>query len=283
MLKKGWISWLLLENLELAILMLVTAVVVGMDLVGAAFVADISLEVRLSIVMALLAMLAFHILREGYIAEKQRARDKRDSELLSKLLKLAESGAAGVECVDPRTQVDIWEDFEGSFYGWNPLFCLEKHGSRDNWLEIHSARYLSPKITEVQYLFLCDDRKKTSGDEERYSSYQSFVEKLAQVSKKVKGEISNKLKTYVVKGQSSLVFFIGVKHGMDFCILYVDEPPFTKGGVPQWAFIFRDPLLIKTLRGKFDEVRKNHKPLSLDDVLDKERWESEIVQVTYRT
>jgi membrane protein implicated in regulation of membrane protease activity len=274
--KKNWVSWLFLENFELVVLMLITIAVVSIDVIGAALSLNISLQIRLSMVMALLALLAFHTLREGYGAEKDRMRAERDSELLIKLLRLAESSASGVECVDPRIRQDIWEDFEGDFYGWNPLFCLEQYGSLRDWLNVHKARYLNPKLREVQYLFLRDGTEPGLESSERYSSYRSFVEQLSRTSKTVKAELDEKLKTFVVDGRSSLVFFVGSKHGMDFGILYVDEPPFTKGGVPQWAFVIRNPVLVKMLRGRFDEVRGNHKPLPLESVLTKGTWQRKV-------
>lgn len=146
----------------------------------------------------------------------------------------------------------------------------------EDWLEIHRKRYLDDQVTKIRYLFFLGRSAENSDVKQflnqRYERYRRFISRLYEDESPLSRALKDKLQTYVVYGDSSLVFFVGQKYGEDYCILYIDEEPFTtESGIPQWAFILKDSSLIKGLKTRFDKLTGGQ-PLSLEEVLTEDVW-----------
>lgn len=59
------------------------------------------------------------------------------------------------EVINPRTHADIWGQFEGNYYAWNPTWNYERsseQGVANAMLKAHKTRMLNPKLLSISYV-----------------------------------------------------------------------------------------------------------------------------------
>lgn len=213
-----------------------------------------------SIIGAFLITFTIHTIRESLRRRKQSERLRAIEEMLERNLE-----THAIEFIDPKS-LNFWSNFEGVFYGWNPLFRMEQEGNRDDWYLSHKTRYKSSKFMKAKYIVFREQDDKSGGNKKKQTSYKRFLRHIMALSQDKKFP-EEKIDIYIVDESTLYTFFIFQKEASELCALYIHEQPFMKGDMPQRAFLIKDETIIEAFKGMFEEKISNMEPLSLNEVL----------------
>jgi len=167
---------------------------------------------------------------------------------------------------------DLWNNFQGTFYAWNPSWQTELVTSPSEWSDVHLRRYTDKAIERVVYAV---SRTPLTNDEHSRFYYlegtQRFFQKFAREHPEIIPRLEEKLEVYVVdKLPSNLSFFLGrgKTHKMMVALLLVNEEPFSRNGTPTLAFRTENEEVQKQMRCMFDGIMNKVDPTPVADLID---------------
>ena len=174
--------------------------------------------------------------------------------------------------VDIMKAHDLWSDFGGTFYAWNPSWQTEIVTNPSEWEDIHVKRYLEDKIERVVYVILNRDGSNKKDRKYYYlEGFKLFLNRFLESNPHLKRKISKKMEIYVEdKFSTDLTFFVGEKLSdkSKGGLLLINEAPFCQGGTPILAFETRNRRVINEMMKMFHEVMTSSNRQSVDDILD---------------
>jgi hypothetical protein len=253
----------IIDNAELIVLVAASVFILGMNIFGFRF----SIGINLSIITAFLALLALNSARLHHERQSEREKTRQDREVLKDIRVLLKSHRPPIELVAPRERPDIWSEFEGVYYAWNAPFRLERDTDLEKSLETHIQRYRNTNFIKAKYFFFYGENSQHPDHKvfkRRFENYRRFVSTLSSQCP----EVQEKLETYIIPERlPGYTFFIGRRKDSDLCILYFNIEPFMSGDMPEWAFLIKEPSIIKSLRSQFDKKVYECNALGIQDVL----------------
>ena len=253
----------IIDNAELIVLVAASVFILGMNIFGFSF----STGINLSIITAFLALLALNSARSRHERQGEKEIIQKDREVLKDIRILLKSHRPLIELVAPRERPEIWSGFEGVYYAWNAPFRLEHDTDLAKSLETHVQRYSNTNFVKAKYFFFLGENQQHPDRrvfERRFENYRRFISALSDQCP----EVLEKLETYIIPERlPGYTFFIGRKKDSDLCILYFNIEPFMSGDMPEWAFLLKEPSIIKSLRSQFDKKVYECTPLGIQDVL----------------
>jgi hypothetical protein len=256
---------ILIENIELILLIVLSGVFLGIDLLSDSDLVSLDQGSGFAVIIAFMGLFAFNALRDHISRQRQYEQLTKSDATLENVARYFKNLSPKVDLVAPSDQPEIWEGFVGDYLAWNAPFRVEEDKYYKEALDIHVARYGSSEFRKAQYLhFSGDPGSEREVFDRRYNCYRSFMNDL---SKKYE-PLSDKLETYVINESSpDFSFFIGKQNESDVCILYINIDPFMIEDVPLWAFVIKEPSIIDWYRVQFERKRLQAHPISLHDLL----------------
>lgn len=150
---------------------------------------------------------------------------------------------------------DLWSDFEGTFYAWNPSWQTELVTNPDDWADVHLRRYMDGSIKRVVYAV--SKQPLVKNDYVKffyYDGFKRFFQIFTQKNPTIIPRLEEKLEVYVVDQlPSNLSFFLGTsrKQKKEIALLLINDEPFCINGTPTIAFKTENEEVVNQMRNMF--------------------------------
>ncbi|MES9970624.1 MAG: hypothetical protein ABW092_11370 [Candidatus Thiodiazotropha sp.] len=172
--------------------------------------------------------------------------------------------------VDIMKAHNLWADFEGTFYAWNPSWQTEIITNPVEWSEIHVNRYLDSKIDRVIYVILNNSSKRKDRKYYYLDGFKLFLSRFLTANPGIENKVKDKMEVYMESEPASdLTFFVGHKQTDDSKVglLLINEEPFCHGGTPILAFETKNERIIGEMMKMFHDVMTSSSKCDLGEIL----------------
>lgn len=164
-------------------------------------------------------------------------------EALKKIRFLSKSETKPVESikiVDILDAHDLWSDFKGDLFCWNPSWQTEMHANPNAWEEIHINRYKNDQVNRVVYIIGKQGNESQNRKFFYLNGLKNFLKLFLNNHPKLRPALEKKIKIYIKdKLPSDLTFFVGTKasDSSKVSILMINDEPFISSEMPRSAFV----------------------------------------------